>query len=201
MQLLADSNEQIEKVLGVEPSVFVAPYNRINEDTLAALGATSIRTMTANVTEMNPPFVRNVTGPAGPVAIYHFPATAKTGDLNADDTEWLGSSHTETMAEIEDSISKYGYSVVMMHPQEFSLRQGTTFQNEVDRDQLRELELLLDSVESEGYEIVTVSELANDAVVPEFPGYFVFALASGFGIVLLRGRIAKSLRSFTHLPL
>ena len=195
--LLSKSNEQIRNALGVQPSVFIAPFNRMNEDTLVAMAENGLHTVSANVTENHPPFVRNVTGPAGVEAIYHFPAAAKTGDLNADDTEWLGSSHVATMQEINDSIDKFGYAVVTMHPQEYSVREGTSFQNIVDTGQLEELELLLDSVDSEGYKIVTISELPNHATVPEFSSYLLMAVAISIALSCmcgLPGRLGASFR-------
>ena len=199
-QLLSDSNKEILKELGVRPSVFIAPFNRFNEDTLTAMAASGLQTISANATEQYPPFVRNVTSSAGATAIFHFPAAAKTGDLNADDTHWLGSSHAETMAEVNSSIGKYGYAVVMMHPQEYSVRQGTTFQNAVDTDQLHELDLLLDSVDAQRYKIVTISELANLAIVPEFPSHLALAVASGIGMTVAAWKV-KGFRKDLHLPL
>lgn len=183
-ELLSKSNEQIQIELGVQPAVFIAPFNRMNDETLAAMVNNGLQTVTANLTESRSPFVRNVTGPAGVAAVYHFPATAKTGDLNADDTEWIGSNHEATMLEIYDSMGKFGYALVMMHPQEFSAREGINFQNVVDEGQLDELDLLLDSVDAKGYRIVTVSELPNHALVPEFSSYLLMAAAIPIAISL-----------------
>ncbi|HEV8387623.1 MAG TPA: polysaccharide deacetylase family protein [Nitrososphaera sp.] len=189
--LMSKSNDKIRNELGVQPSVFITPFNRMNEDTLVAMVENGLHTVSANVTEDHPPFVRNVTGPAGVEAIYHFPSEAKTGDLNADDTEWLGSSHRDTMREINDSIDKFGYAVVTMHPQEYSVREGTSFQNIADSDQLGELDLLLDSVDAEGYEIVTISELPNHATVPEFSSYLLMAVVISIAISCMYGLSGK----------
>lgn len=186
-ELLSKSNQQIQDALGVQPAVFITPFNRMNEETPAAMAENGLLAVSANMTEDHLPFVRNVTGPAGVTAVYHFPATAKTGDLNADDTEWIGYSHEDTMQDINDSIEKFGFAVVMMHPQEFSLREGTSFQNVVDAGQLGQLELLLDSVQSEGYRIVTLSELPNHAAVPEFSNYLVLTVAVSIVMILIYG--------------
>lgn len=180
-ELLAMSNERIVEYLGVKPSVFITPFNHMNEDTLAAMADNDLRTVSANVTGTQEPFVMNVTGPVG--VVYHFPATAKTGDLNSDDTEWLGFGHEDTMREVQDSIERHGYAVVTMHPQEFSERTGTAFQNSVDRDQLAELELLIDSVHKEGYSVVTISELPNHATVQEFSANLLLASAASLAAI------------------
>jgi peptidoglycan/xylan/chitin deacetylase (PgdA/CDA1 family) len=181
--LLSKSNGKIKVHLGVSPTVFIAPFNRLNEDTLFAMAENDLHIVSANVTHNHGPFLRNATG--GDDFFYHFPATAKTGDLNADDTQWIGASHDVTMGEIETSLDRYGYAVVMMHPQEFSVRDGTAFQNAVDIDQLAELKLLLDNVRAQGYEIVTISEFPRHVTVPEFSSYVMLAVAVSFIALLI----------------
>ena len=190
-ELLSKSNQQIQDALGVQPAVFITPFNRMNEETPAAMAENGLLAVSANMTEDHLPFVRNVTGPASVTVVYHFPATAKTGDLNADNTEWIGYSHEDTMQDINDSVEKFGFAVVMMHPQEFSLREGTSFQNIVDAGQLGQLELLLDSVQSDGYRIVTLSELPNHAAVPEFSNYLILTVAVSIVMILIYGFPAK----------
>jgi peptidoglycan/xylan/chitin deacetylase (PgdA/CDA1 family) len=186
--LLFKSNNRIFEKLGVTPQVFIAPFNRMNNDTLVAMAENSIHIISTNVTNDHPPFIRNVTGDARP--IYHLPATAKTGDLNADDTQWLGLKHGETLLAIRESMDKHGYALVMMHPQEFSLRDGLNFQNKVDRGQVAELELLLDSIKDEGYTIVTISQLANLSAIPEFSGLYA-ALALPLAMIIALRRIRR----------
>lgn len=185
--LLSRSNERILLELGVLPEVFVAPYNRINNDTLVAMAENGIRVASANLTNDHMPFIRNVTlaGEDAVKAVYHFPATANTGDLNDDDTEWLGFGHQETLRSIKSSMQTYGYALVTMHPQEYSVRDGLDYQNKVDEDQLQELELLLDAVHDEGYTVITVSELAKHVTVPEFSQYIAIAIPFVSSVALL----------------
>jgi peptidoglycan/xylan/chitin deacetylase (PgdA/CDA1 family) len=195
--LLAAANEQIMATLGVQPSVFITPFNRMNEDTLLAMAENNLNIVSAGL-ETVAPYVRNVTSSAGVQVIHHFPRTAETGDISSDGTSWVGSNHNKTMQDIRESIDKYGYAVVMMHPQEFSVREGINFENIVDSDQLAELELLLDAVMQEGYSIRTVSELARYRTVPEFS---VFALiAAGIGVAVFWA-LGKSAKFRGHLPL
>jgi len=184
--LLSKSNERILQELGVLPEVFITPFNRMNNDTLVAMAENGIRVVSANLTNDRMPFVRNVTLTGNDaVSVYHFPATAKTGDLNDDDTEWLGFGHQDTLRSIRTSMQEYGYALVTMHPQEYSVRDGLDYQNKVDEDQVRELELLLDAVHDEGYTVVTVSELARHVTVPEFSEYIAIAIPFVSSVTLL----------------
>jgi peptidoglycan/xylan/chitin deacetylase (PgdA/CDA1 family) len=198
--LLSASNEQIFETLGVRPSVFIPPFNYMNNDTILAMAHNDIDTISSGI-ETEVPFVRNMTGQSGTTALFHFPRTSETGDISANGTEWLGYGHQETMKKIEQSIDSYGFAVVMMHPQEHAIRQGINFQNAVDEGQLAELESLLHSVQSRGYEIVTIAELANQAVVPEFPSHLVIATASALGLLLWHAKITALLKKAPHLPL
>lgn len=187
--LLFKSNNKIFEELGVMPRVFIAPYNQMNNDTLTAMAENSIYVLSANVTEDHPPFVRNMTGNGA--VIYHLPATAKTGDLNEDNTRWLGIKHGETLSAVKTSMERYGYALVMMHPQEYSVRDGLNFQNAVDGEQIAELELLIDSIRDEGYAVVTISQLSNHPAIPEFGGflYAVLALPLAAIIAYMRRKI------------
>ena len=192
--LLEMSNAKISEHLEVQPTTFITPFNRMNEDTIAAMLENDLRVVSANVTGSYTPFVRNATDGA---LVYHFPTTAKTGDLNSDDTQWLGFGHEQTMTEINDSIGRYGYAVVMMHPQEFAARNGLEFQNAPDEDQLRELELLLDSVHAEGHQVVTLSELSRTAIVPEFPVQVLVA-AGSLALLWFLGSYKRLVAGFWH---
>jgi hypothetical protein len=172
----------------------------MNEDTLLAAADSKIAAISSGL-ETELPFVRNTTGPSGTTPVFHFPRTSETGDISANATQWLGYGHQETMQKIEESIGRYGFAVVMMHPQEYSIRQGIDFQNSVDAGQLAELESLLDSVQSRGYRILTIAELANQAVVPEFSAPLIVAAASALGLLLWHGRVASWFRKASHLPL
>ncbi|MGH9878055.1 MAG: DUF2334 domain-containing protein [Nitrososphaerales archaeon] len=176
-ELLSKSQESIFETLGVTPDVFIAPFNRMNNDTLVAILENDIRVVSANVTQDNRPFARKITlgdseAQVG-ITVFHVPATAKTGDLNDDDTQWLGFGHQQTLDEIEKSMEEHGYALVMLHPQEFSVRNGLDFKNDVDKDQIGELELLLDGIQEEGYSIVLVSQLARQVAIPEFADYLL----------------------------
>jgi len=171
--LLSMSQGNIIQTLGVKPDVFITPFNRMNNDTLDAMVENGIRVVSASITQDTPPFARKISLADREIAItvFHVPATASTGYLSYDGAQWLGFKHQETFAEIRRSMDEHGYALVMMHPQEFSVRNGLDFENEVDMGQLIELELLLDEVQEEGYSIVSVSQLAGLVAIPEFADY------------------------------
>jgi hypothetical protein len=111
--------------------------------------------------------------------LIHFPSSANTGDLNADNTEWVGKTHDETYSAIAESMDELGYAVVTMHPMEFAAREGTAYQNEVDQRQIRELGMLIDDIRDAGFRIVTISQIDDGyAVAPEFSSPSILAIIS-----------------------
>lgn len=177
--LIQKSNEKIMQILNVKPRVFIPPYNLVNNDTIAALLENDLRYLSANSTLYPPSVLTNLRNDtlSSTEGILHFPSEALTGDLNSDDTEWIGYSHETTFTAVNASISKLGYAVVTMHPMEFSLRNGTTYQNEIDQKQLYELELLMDDIKAAGFTVVTISQIEDhSAVIPEFSSYHVSAI-------------------------
>ena len=172
--LIAKTNQKINHILGVTPSTFIAPFDVFDNNTIVALRSNGIKYFSS--------FVDYDKGPYGALnesQVYHFPSKATTSNNN--DTFWWGIKHTETFEQIKSSVQEYGFSVVQMHPYEFSTKQeynyepfnvndtNSTFSYKdfiknwdkagADQHQIRELELLIDKLRSEGYKIVLIQDL------------------------------------------
>jgi peptidoglycan-N-acetylglucosamine deacetylase len=166
--LIDKSNDKIFEKLGVTPSVFIPPFNSINNDTVSAVLKSGIRYVSANATNDSSggSYANNDTNTSD--RLYHFPSTTATGDLNDNNTKWQGVSHEKTFSDIENSLKERGFVVVTMHPQEYSIRNGLNYHNEVDQEQIHELELLLDEIQNSGLRIVPISQISDYIMVPEF---------------------------------
>jgi peptidoglycan/xylan/chitin deacetylase (PgdA/CDA1 family) len=180
-ELIAKTSQKVFDLLGVKPSVFIPPLNKLNNDTISALVENQIQYVSANLTAF--PISSgaldrvNEDEIADRARVYHFPSTVVTGDLNDDDTEWYTKDHKRILEEIDESIQQYGYAIVTMHPQEFSTREGLNFQNEPDESQIAELELVLENLVQKGeIRLVTISEISNYTVVPEFNEIIFFLI-------------------------
>ena len=71
-------------------------------------------------------------------------------------------NHKQTLSQIQQSISDYGFAVVMMHPQDFSYIENGDHSNHINRNQIRELELLLKGIQIQGLHIVLISKINLD---------------------------------------
>ena len=163
--LMKNTNEKIRRLFGITPSVFIPPFDTINSDTMAAFLENNFQYVSANTTQDTPSSFMTSGG------VYHLPSTAKSGNLNTDNTYWYGENYKQTFAEIMDSLQKYGYAVVVMHPQEYSVRQGLDYSNTVDDNQIHELKLLIDEIRRDGLNIVTINEIPVHTDGQEIPSW------------------------------
>lgn len=162
--LLKESNDRIFTLFGITPSVFIPPFNAINDNTMIAFYENNFQYISANTTQDLPSyFIKNAT-------VYHLPGTTKTGDLK-NGRYWYSENHKQTFVEITDSLQKYGYALVVMHPQEFSVRQDLNYSNAVDENQIHELELLIDEIRGDGLKIVTISEIPKQVTRQTMPSW------------------------------
>jgi len=169
--LFHESNGKIISLTGIRPLVFIAPYDAINNDTFAALRENNFKFVSANETADHPPY------PLSNTQLYRFPETAEIGNLNKPETDWVTNGNNFTYAEIQRSIIKYGYAVVMMHPQDFSIRHVFNYTNQVNQTQIHQLDLLIDTVRNSGFKIVTLGEIPNN---PNFQEKYPFWLENDF---------------------
>jgi peptidoglycan/xylan/chitin deacetylase (PgdA/CDA1 family) len=188
--LMQKTNEKIVDILGVKPRVFIPPFNRLNNDTMTALGQNQMRYISANTTFYAPSFLNDLesrsfdqnnsmTGTtSGSDLIFHYPSLATTGDINADYTEWFGNSHDDVFTDVNASMHRLGYAVVTLHPQEHSIRNGFEYEGSFDSEQIHELELLIDDIRAAGFRIVTISQISEDnsTSIPEFSSYSLHAI-------------------------
>jgi peptidoglycan/xylan/chitin deacetylase (PgdA/CDA1 family) len=172
--LLKRTNDKIYEALGILPSIFIAPFNVFNNDTLIALRQNGIKYLSSSTDRDPGPYASNESDM--PI---HFPSTAFTGTNN--ETYWFGLTHQDTNSQIDKSIEKYGFAVVEMHPYEYSNKhtysykpfyltekEGTFSYKEfiknwdkagIDPNQIKELQLLIDQVQDKGYKILPIEKL------------------------------------------
>jgi peptidoglycan/xylan/chitin deacetylase (PgdA/CDA1 family) len=160
-QLIAKTNKKIYDLLDVKPVTFITPYEKLDNDTFAAAQENGIQYISSDVANDPPPY--NICG--NNEGLHRFPETALTGGLNKDNTQWIEHTPEEVLKDVHDSLDKYGFAVVTMHPQEYSVREGINFHDEVEMSHIKDLETLLDKLQNEGLQIVTISQIQHQYAV------------------------------------
>jgi predicted deacetylase len=117
--VLFQSRSQIKEILDLDTTVLVPPMFSFNEDTMAAMHEEGYNIISTLADYSESGLISNVIS---------IPATIELSDYS--NSTWNMKSIDLIEAEISRSIQKYGYAVIVTHPQEFieggQLHQVTT---------------------------------------------------------------------------
>jgi len=144
VELLSQSRSRIKEILDFDTRVLVPPMFSFNEDTVAAMheeGYNIISTF-ADLSE-----------PGSISKVISLPATVELSDYS--NGTWKMKSFDSVKAEISRSIQKYGFGVIVTHPQEFTA--GGEL-NQANTELYRTLLMTL----KENYSFKTLERLGED---------------------------------------
>ena len=164
--LLKQSIVEIVDSVGVRPHIFVPPQNRYNDDTKQILIENKFTHLSSNISlgEL-PPF------PLEGETLYKFPETATTGKYNLEQNLFTGLSSNDTYSDTINSLKKYGFAVITSHPQEFAVIQNGTYTNQINKEQINELESLIQKLQSDGIRIVSIDKInlnSTTIIIPQW---------------------------------
>jgi peptidoglycan/xylan/chitin deacetylase (PgdA/CDA1 family) len=151
------SNEQIETLFGVTPTVFFPPSNAFNNETITVLKNNDFTHFSAFGVIDPPPY------PLANSTFYHFPSFTLTGNYDAESGNWLPNDNTEVKESIHKSLAENGFAVVLMHPYEFSTFDGATYTGAVNEEAIENLGILIDDLRSQKLKIVKINQINFDS--------------------------------------
>ena len=108
--LLSQAAARLKELLGCDPETLVPPMFSFNEDTLQAMQATGYDIISSSISVSYPGVVSGVKS---------IPATVNLSDYSENATKWQMKTLASVEAEIAGSVAKYGFAVIVTHPQEF----------------------------------------------------------------------------------
>jgi peptidoglycan/xylan/chitin deacetylase (PgdA/CDA1 family) len=154
-QLIRRSNQKILTTLGISPSVFIPPYNLFNSDTVAAVLENNMSYVSSSL-KYDPPSNR----PRNSFP-YRFPTTVTTSYVFLNKF-WYGITNKKIMAKIHGSIEKYGYAIILMHPQQY-IPTVSVYKAEIAKQKwLENLRELIHCIRSIGLRIIFIEEMSKD---------------------------------------
>ncbi len=155
-KMLKESTRQFKEKLSVTPTAFIPPQNIISKDTMPLLRVNGFTVISSMDQIDTPPYsLENE-------SLYRFPQGATTGEYDESLGSFVGLPYKVTFANTLKSLEDYGFAVVTLHPQEFSILEDGVHYNEVDLDQLKELEKLIEKIKSENLKTVFMSEIEQN---------------------------------------
>ena len=163
--LLKQSIVEILNSIEVRPHIFVPPQNKYNDETKQVLIENKFTHLSSNILlgEL-PPF------PLEGETLYQFPETASTGKYSLEQNLFIGLPSNNTYSDTISSLKKYGFAVITSHPQEFSIIQNGTYTNQINKEQINELELLIQKLQLDGIRIVSIDKINLDSttIIPQW---------------------------------
>ena len=171
---LYEANERMQKIFGNKSDIFIPPYNRFNNDTLNAIRELGIKIMSSSLSDQyrydlgRSMYIsgKNQNGTIGQ-GIYYLPYTT-------DFKDFIGRSQIKFPVEviaknIEANIEKYGYAVVLIHPQSFIKldKRGHFFSLDANKahmngNDMKDLEYLISLLRQDGIVISSFHKLLNN---------------------------------------
>ena len=87
------------------------------------------------------------------------PFGTTTGIYDLESESFKGVPHEKSFAKIKEDIKNHDFAVVRIYPQEFAIMENGEEQNKVNLEQIRELELLIEEINKNGYETVPIYKI------------------------------------------
>lgn len=204
---LQKASDKMNTIFGQHSQVFIPPYNKFNGDTIGVLQSVGVRIFSSDTSaDRNPYFVANgMNEGSSNLTLYHLPAMTSFKDDNGNGT-WIKVPIQTILNDVDDSVNRYGYAVVLLHPQNFAKMVNNVFVDTVDENEINDLSLLIEQMKSEHLRITTfanvigsqVSTSSNIQPAPEFSGMEIIVLVVsillviGFSVTKNKHHISKS---------
>ena len=161
--LMNKTSQELNKVFGKKPNVFVAPYGVYDNDTLKAMTQMKMNVMSSGMWSEDK-FVLakgKITANKDSLGLYHIPSMTEFQSDTGNETYWTNIPKDRVIESINSHITKYGYDVFLIHPQNFATLVNGQYVNTVDKTHLDELASIIDYVKSKHIHISTISDIAE----------------------------------------
>lgn len=157
-QLIKQSVTEITNTVGISPQIFIPPQNRFNQDTIDVLIDNGFTHLSGSILHGDmPPF------PLTGEILYRFPESTTTGQYDPDANVFRGMPSNQTISEAIGAIDSFGFAVITMHPQEFSITQDGVYTNNVNEQSILELQKTINDLRALGYTFVTIDKINIDS--------------------------------------
>lgn len=175
------ANNKMKRLFGNISQIFVPPYGYFNNDTLEAMNEQGIKILSATLSsEINfdngrsifnysGERARNLSGMSARVnnnveapLPFHIPGLVSYKDY--ENGRPIKNPVGNMMKSIDDNIEKYGYSVIILHPQDFAYQDvngSISDENKINSTELNEFSQVIDVLSSENKRITTLSEIVT----------------------------------------
>ena len=191
--LMNKTNNEVSSLFGINPIIFIPPFNEFNDDTLISAHRLGFKIFSSSIFFDNSNYLvsdNEKTSSINSQLVYHMPSMVDFSAIPSG--KWTRIPNEKILNVVESDITKYGYSVILLHPENFAMLEGQSYLDVLDLQQTNDLSNLIDSLRSKNVQITTFSNVAGLGnintmnVVPEFgqSASFIIVIAVA-GVVML----------------
>jgi peptidoglycan/xylan/chitin deacetylase (PgdA/CDA1 family)/3D (Asp-Asp-Asp) domain-containing protein len=169
---LIKANEKMQRLFGHTSKIFITPLETFNNDTIKAMSQIGLRILSAGPSAENSfdqnesvfttdrKINANEIKQTSAETVYHLPTTITYKDFQ--NGEWIKIPFREILSIVDNNIQKYGYAVIVLHPQDLAkMDKNKTLTNVVDVNETKDLSNLIDSLLSKNIRITSFSEVVD----------------------------------------
>ncbi|MGN6346662.1 MAG: polysaccharide deacetylase family protein [Candidatus Nitrosocosmicus sp.] len=163
------ANQKMKILFGNYSKIFIPPYDAFNNGTLNAMYKIGIPILSSfayeeyNIYHNNSLLISNGNTNENNITInkvYHIPGSI--GYKNFLNGTWIKNPLGNITNNISEDIDSKGYSVIVLHPQDFSeIDKNGSFVNSTNENEINDLSMLIDYLLLKNYNIVTFSKIMN----------------------------------------
>ncbi len=161
--LMNKTNQELNKIFGKKPNAFFVPYGMYDNDTLKVIKQLKMNVISSSIWSEDK-FVLaqgKITANKDSLGLYHIPSMTEFQSDTGNETYWTNIPKDRVIDSINSHITKYGYDVFLIHPQNFATLVNGQYVNTADTTHLDELASIIDYVKSKHIHILTISEIAG----------------------------------------
>jgi peptidoglycan/xylan/chitin deacetylase (PgdA/CDA1 family) len=164
---LYKANEKMQTLFGSISDIFIPPEGEFNNDTLKAMNQSGLRILSSGIwaeenfdrreSIFNASNIKDYYNETLNHRIYHLPATVSFKDY--ENGKWIKNSNENIINNATNNIDKYGYAIIVIHPQDFLRIKDEKFVDMLDINQINDLALLINSILSRNINITSYSKI------------------------------------------
>jgi peptidoglycan/xylan/chitin deacetylase (PgdA/CDA1 family) len=164
---LQQANEKMKWLFGNTSDIFIPPEDSFDNSTLDAMRQLGFKILSSDISKYTPNSIKNIFVDNAKAhdgdqnqKIFHVPGMAYFQYIKGN--KMFKESLDDILENVTNSIDKYGYGVIVLHPQNFmKLDANGNLTDTLDQNEIKDLSNLIDSILSRNIKIVSFYELVR----------------------------------------
>jgi peptidoglycan/xylan/chitin deacetylase (PgdA/CDA1 family) len=178
---LYNANEKMRTIFGDKSNIFIPPEDAFSSITVKAMNDLGIGILSSSIWDEDnfdqkksvfnaSKVFKTQTDDTVSTQIYHLPGTIFFKDYVGG--KWIKNSIKNIIDSAANNIDKYGYAVIVIHPQDFVRVKNRTSVDKLDENEIKDLSDIVDSLLSKDITISSFSKITGIKSNPYISQYY-----------------------------